>query len=65
MEKDLLPQYERRLDRVIQFLRNCDINAVESDTGVSKWTLLKIRQRQIKVPSLESIDKLYSYARKH
>jgi hypothetical protein len=46
---------------VVESLKGCDLEKVSSDTKISRWTLLKIRQRQIKNPGVDSIEPLYHY----
>ena len=46
---------------VVKSLKGCDLAAAEIATGISRWTLLKIRQRQIKNPGVNSVEPLYHY----
>lgn len=48
-------------DYVIASLKESDVETVERDTGISKWTLMKIRQRQIKNPGIKGIETLCRY----
>lgn len=49
------------LDYVVSALQGRDLIAVEKATKVSRWTQLKIRQRQIKNPGVKSIETLYHH----
>lgn len=48
-------------DYVVESLKASDVEAVERDTGISKWTLMKIRQRQIRNPGIKGIETLCRY----
>lgn len=50
---------------VVASLKECDIAEVAKATKISKWTLLKIRQLQIKNPGVHSIEPLYHYFKLH
>lgn len=41
-----------------------ELEQIEDATGVSKWTLLKILQRQIENPGVKSIEILNAYFRR-
>jgi hypothetical protein len=52
------------LDFVVQALAPLsldDLQQIDDDTGISKWTLQKIRLRQIDNPGVRSIEPLYQY----
>ena len=52
-------------DFVVESLREdrsaTALERIAADTKISKWTLLKILQRQIKNPGIKSIEPLYHY----
>ncbi len=50
-----------RLDYVVAALNAADVEEVAAHTKISKWTLRKIRQRQIVNPGVASIDTLHEY----
>lgn len=49
------------LDYVVKSLKGSDVEEVERATGISAWTLRKIRISQIKNPGIRSIEPLYRY----
>lgn len=49
------------LTYVVESLKHCDVEEVERATGISAWTLRKIRIEQIKNPGVRSIEPLYKY----
>lgn len=53
-------------DYVVESLRTHrqELEQIEDDTGISKWTLLKILQRQIKNPGVRGIEALDAYFRR-
>lgn len=50
-------------DYVVESLRErrSEIERIAADVKISKWTLLKILQRQIKNPGIKSVEPLYKY----
>lgn len=52
------------LDFVVEQLAPLTLDELEpiaNDTGISKWTLQKIRLRQIENPGVKSIEPLYQH----
>jgi hypothetical protein len=46
---------------VVSALQGSDLESVARDTKISKWTLQKIRLRQIKNPGVKGIETLYQH----
>lgn len=48
-------------DYVVNALQESDLELIARETKISRWTLQKIRLRQIKNPGVKSIEVLYQY----
>jgi DNA-binding phage protein len=48
-------------DYVVESLKGTDVETIANETGISRWTLQKIRLRQIKNPGVKGIEKLYQH----
>lgn len=49
------------LDYVVERLYGCDLEAAVKASGYSRFTLLKIRQREITNPGVIGTEKLYHH----
>jgi hypothetical protein len=52
------------LDFVVDRLYGCDLNEAAEVSGYSKWTLMKIRQREIPNPGIKGIEALWHHFQK-
>lgn len=52
------------LDFVVAALHDADVDEVARDNHMSRWTVQKIRLRQIKNPGVLSVEPLFRYFKK-
>lgn len=49
------------VDFVVASLQGADVDQVQKETGVSRWTLLKYRIRAIRNPGGKNLERLYKH----
>jgi DNA-binding phage protein len=55
------PIYDYVIDSLNNLNRGGDLHRVQKDTGIKRWTMMKIAIKQIPNPGIKSIETLYHY----